>query len=103
MFVVTHTVPDDWAHPQAPFTFVTDGVASAVAQATEAAGEKSVAVASANVAAQCLDAGLVDQVDIDLIPVILGAGIPFFTGLAHAPVAFANPVVVEGDGVTHLS
>jgi dihydrofolate reductase len=103
VFVVTHTVPSDWGHPEAPFTFVTDGVESAVALAKQAAGEKTVAVASANVAAQCLDAGLLDQVDIDLIPVILGAGIPFFTGLANAPVAFENPDVVEGEGVTHLS
>jgi dihydrofolate reductase len=103
VFVVTHRAPDDWEHPEAPFTFVTDGVESAVAQATQAAGEKSVAVASANIAAQCLDAGLLDRVDIDLVPVILGAGIPFFAGLANAPVAFENPDVIQGDGVTHLS
>ena len=82
---------------------MTDGVVSALEQAKAAAGDQSVAVASATIAAQCLDAGLLDQVDIDLIPVILGAGIPFFTGLADAPVAFENPTVVEGDGVTHLS
>lgn len=103
VFVVTHSVPGDWDHPEAPFTFVTDGVESAVAQAKQAAGEKSVAVASASVAAQCLDAGLLDQVDIDLVPVILGSGIPFFAGLANAPVAFENPEVIQGDGVTHLS
>ena len=48
-------------------------------------------------------AALVDQVDIDLVPVLLGDGIPFFARLTTAPVAFENPVVVEGDGVTHLS
>jgi dihydrofolate reductase len=103
VFVVTHQAPDDWAYPKAPFTFVTDGVASAVEQAKGAAGEKSVAVASANVAAQCLDAGLLDQVDIDLVPVLLGSGVPFFAHLTTAPVRFENPVVVQGDGVTHLS
>jgi dihydrofolate reductase len=82
---------------------VTDGVESAVRQARAVAGEKWVAVASADVAAQCLDAGLLDQVDIDLVPVILAAGIPFFAGLATAPVVFEKPHVIEGDGVTRLS
>jgi dihydrofolate reductase len=103
VFVVTHSAPTDWAHPEAPFTFVTDGVESAVRQARQVAGEKWVSVASAGVAAQCLDAGLLDRVDIDMVPVILGAGIPFFTGLTTAPIAFENPEVVQGDGVTHLS
>ena len=103
VFVVTHVAPTDWSHPEAPFTFVTDGVASAVEQAKAVAGAKSVAVASASIAAQCLDAGLLDGVDIDLVPVLLGQGIPFFAHLSCAPVAFENPDVVQGDGVTHLS
>jgi dihydrofolate reductase len=82
---------------------VTDGVASAVAQASDLAGDKVVAVASATVAAQCLDVGLLDRVDIDLVPVLLGAGIPFFAGLASAPIAFEDPTIVAGEGVTHLS
>jgi hypothetical protein len=53
--VVTHQVPTDWAHPDAPFTFVTDGVGAAVRQAQTLAGSKSVAVASADIARQCLD------------------------------------------------
>src|SRR3954451_7401575 len=65
VFVVTHSAPTAWAHPEAPFTFVTDGVESAVRQARQVAGEKWVSVASAGVAAQCLDAGLLDRVDID--------------------------------------
>jgi dihydrofolate reductase len=103
VFVVTHAAPQDWAHPDAPFTFVTDGVQSAVAQARAAAGDKIVAVASADIAAQCLDAGLLDRLDVDLVPVLLGDGTPFFAHLGGAPYAFENPTVVEGDGVTHLS
>jgi dihydrofolate reductase len=103
VFVVTHQAPSDWAHPEAPVTFVTDGVTSAVEQARTVAGDRVVAVASANVAAQCLDAGLLDEVHIDLVPVLLGTGIPFFAGLVAAPVRFENPAVVQGDGVTHLS
>jgi dihydrofolate reductase len=106
VWVVTHSVPTDWvqAHPDAPFTFVTDGLAGAVEQAKTAAGpDKFVAVASASIAAQCLDAGLLDEVHVDLVPVLLGAGIPFFANLTSTPVALANPAVIEGDGVTHLA
>jgi len=106
VFVVTHEVPQAWvdAHPDAPFTFVTDGVVSAVTQARSVAGpDRFVAVASADIAAQCLDAGLLDAISVELVPVLLGSGIPFFAGLASAPVTLENPTVVTGDRVTHLT
>jgi dihydrofolate reductase len=103
VFVVTHRGPDDWPHPEAPFTFVTDGVESAIAQAKATAGDKNVAIASANIAQQCLNAGLLDEICVDLAPVLLGKGIPFFTKLAGAPVLLDNPEVVQGDRVTHLT
>lgn len=102
VFVVTHEPPMPWGHPEAPFTFVTDGVASAVAQARAVAGARTVAVGSADITGQCLDLGLLDAVAVDLVPVLLGAGTPFFGGLTQAPVALEKPTVVQGDGVTHL-
>jgi dihydrofolate reductase len=102
VFVVTHRAPTDWAHPEAPFTFVTDGVASAIRQARAVAGDRTVAVASADIAAQALDLGLLDAVAVDLVPVLLGSGKPFFAGLRSAPVVLDTPTVVEGQGVTHL-
>ena len=102
VFVVTHRPPGDWAHPDAPFTFVTDGVASAVAQAKAVAGDRDVAVASADITRQCLDLGLLDAVAVDLVSVLLGAGKPFFGSLREAPVALGDPTVVVGLGVTHL-
>jgi len=102
VFVVTHTVPDSWPHPDAPFTFVTDGIDSALAQAAAVAGEKVVCVASANVAQQYLNAGLLDEVRISLVPVLLGKGIPFFDNLTSAPIELAGPTVIEGNQVTHL-
>lgn len=102
VFVVTHRPPDDWAYPDAPFTFVTDGVASAIRQAQDVAGGRSVAVASADVARQCLELGLLDSIAVDLVPVLLGGGTPFFAGLEAAPVALGTPSVVQGLGVTHL-
>ncbi|MEV6603700.1 dihydrofolate reductase family protein [Kutzneria sp. NPDC051319] len=103
VFVVTHREPTDWAHPEAPFTFVTDGIESAVAKAKAAAGDKNVAVASPTIVRQCLDAGLLDAVQVDLVPVLLGKGIPFFGELAKSPVQLDGPTVVEGEGVTHLT
>src|SRR5439155_17681546 len=68
-FVVTHTAPQEWVREGSPFTFVTDGVESAVRQAKEAAWDKNVAVSSANIMQQCLKAGLLDEIRIDLVPV----------------------------------
>jgi dihydrofolate reductase len=102
VFVVTHRAPDDWAYPDAPFTFVTEGVAGAVEQARAAAGERDVAVASPDVTRQCLDLGLLDTIAVDLVPVLLGGGKPFFAGLANTPIRLTGPAVVEGAGITHL-
>lgn len=103
VFVVTHTAPDDWEHPDAPFTFVTEGVRSAVDRAKAVAGDKIVAVASPTIAQQCLDAGLLDAVRISLVPVLLGSGIRFFDNLGNAPIVLDDhPQVTEGNGVTHL-
>jgi dihydrofolate reductase len=102
VFVVTHHPPEDWPHDRSLTTFVTDGVASAVEQAKAAAGDKSVAVMGPDIAQQCLNLGLLDEVHIHLAPVLLGEGIPFFANLASAPVLFDDPEVIEGKAVTHL-
>ena len=104
--VVTHQVPKDWvdAHPDAPFDFVTDGVQAAIARAQELAGDAIVAVTGGTIARQCLDLGLLDEVAIDLVPVVMGAGNrPFFGELSSADVMLGNPTLcVQGDRVTHL-
>jgi dihydrofolate reductase len=104
--VVTHEVPTDWvdAHPHAPFSFVTDGVEAAVAKAREIAGESTVAVAAGTIAGQCLELGLLDEVAIDLVPVILGGGRPCFGGdVDLEDHGLGDPTVsIQGDRVTHL-
>jgi dihydrofolate reductase len=77
---------------------VTDGVASAVAQARAVVGEKVVAVASASVAQRRLEAGLLDVIQVSLVPVLLGEGIPFFQNLSSAPVMLDDPQVIEERG-----
>jgi dihydrofolate reductase len=104
VFVVTHRVPTEWieSHPDAPFTFVTDGVASAVAQAKAAAGDRVVSLAAGDMAGQALAAGLVDELRVDLVPVLLGTGVRYFGDFTGAEHLLENPTIVEGDRVTHL-
>lgn len=102
VFVVSHSVPDGWPRADAPFTIVTDGVGSAVAQASEVAGDKTVGLAGPNIIQQCLNSGLLDELSIELVPVLLGEGIRFFDNLTISPIMFENPTVIEGDRVTHL-
>jgi dihydrofolate reductase len=100
--VVTHEPPRDWPFPDAPFTFVTDGVPSAVAKAKALAGDKDVSVTAGSMAGQALAAGLVDELRVDLVPVVLGTGVRFFGDFAEPQLLLENPAVVEGDRVTHL-
>jgi dihydrofolate reductase len=103
--VVTHRVPTDWvgAHPDAPFSFVTDGVEAAVARAQHLAGERTVWVSAGTVARQCLELGLLDEVMVDLVPVVMGTGRPFFGELSLEDVPLQDPTVcIQGKQVTHL-
>jgi dihydrofolate reductase len=104
VFVVTHQPPTDWEHfGTAPFTFV-DGVAEAIAAATEFAGDRDVDVAGGQIGSQALQLGLIDQVVVNLVPVVFGSGRPFFaTGALPEPLRLENPTtIVQGDRVTHL-
>lgn len=101
--VVTHAPPTDWPFPDAPFTFVTDGVASAVARARELAGDGDVSVAAGDVGGQALAAGLVDEVHAELVPVVFGRGRPFFGPSDVGRHLLEDPEVVVGDRVLHLA
>jgi dihydrofolate reductase len=102
--VLTHRLPDDRPAADENFVFVTEGIEAAVATAKKIAGDKDVGVNGGQMAQQCLDAGLLDEVHVDLVPVLLGDGTPFFSGLATKPVQLDGPIsVVEGVGVTHLA
>jgi dihydrofolate reductase len=73
-----------------------------VKQAKAAAAGKSVGVHGADTIQQLLNAGLLDELHIDVASVLLGSGIPLFDRLAHAPIFLGNPRVIAGVGVTHL-
>jgi dihydrofolate reductase len=101
-FVLTHQVPEGWPRPDSTVQFVTDGIESAVARAKTAAHPKAVGVHGAQTIQQCLDAGLLDELHVDLAAVFLGAGVRLFDHLANTPAILGNPTVVSGVGVTHL-
>jgi dihydrofolate reductase len=85
------------------FTFVTDGIESAVDQAKAAAGDKDVTIAGgANTIQQCLRARLVDEVHLHLVPVLLGGGVRLFDGLGNRDVSLETIRVIESPNVTHL-
>ena len=102
-FAVSHTVPQEWVYEGSPFTFVTDGVESAVEQAREVAADKDVAVGAASIVQQCLRARLLDEIHIDLVPVLLGDGVRLFEHLGTVPIELESTQVIEGAGVTHLT
>jgi dihydrofolate reductase len=105
VFVLTHEPRETVAKEGGTtFTFVTDGIEAALARAREAAGGKNVAVAGgANVIQQYLRAGLVDEFQLHVAPVLLGAGVPLFGGTLDAPLRVEPTRVIESPAVAHLS
>ncbi len=98
--VLTHEVPTEWANDGNPFTFVTGGVKEAIATAQQIAGEGRISVCGPDVMRQALEAGLVDEIGMDLVPVLLGGGVPMFTGAEQ--VRLEKVEARDGVGVTHL-
>jgi dihydrofolate reductase len=74
-FIPSHNIPEEVAKGGSPFTFGTSGIESAIKQAKAAAGDKDVGVMGSNVAQQCIRAGLLDEIQIHLVPVLLGEGL----------------------------
>lgn len=83
-FVLTHSPPADVTDPAT--TFLSGDITEAVARARAAAGDKGVLVIGANVARQCLDAGLIDEILVHLMPVLLGDGVRLYGGPGFARV-----------------
>ena len=103
LFVVSHTVPQEWVYERSPFTFVTDGLESALEQAKAVAGDKDVGVVGANIVQQCIRAGLLDEIHVDLVPILLGDGVRLLDHLGTEPIELEITRVIEGAGVTHLT
>jgi dihydrofolate reductase len=102
LFVLTHHAPTDVPKGESQYTFVTDGLESAVAQAKAAAGDKDVRLTGASVPQQCLRAGLLDEIQIHLVPVLLASGVRLFEHLGAERIDLETISVVDSPGVTHL-
>ena len=106
LFVLTHEPPKK--HPKETqdltFTFVADGIESAIRQAKEAAGDKDVnIIGAASTAQQCLQAGLADELHVDIMPVLLGGGLRPFEGIDQGQLHLERLTVLElPHGRTHL-
>jgi dihydrofolate reductase len=101
--VLTHHVPQEWVKEGSVFTFVTDGVESAIAAAQRIAGDKDVVVGAPSVVQQCLEEGLLDEIHIDLVPVLLFYGVRLFDKLGIKPVDLELVEGNGGPGVIHLT
>jgi len=99
-FVVTHHQPT--ASYPSVFTFVTDGVASAIEQAKQVAGRKVVGLHGATVMQQALPLGLVDEIRVHVVPVLLGGGTPLFSSLSSA-ISLERTSVQVTPAATHLA
>jgi dihydrofolate reductase len=104
VFILTHHPREPLVpHGDQPFTFVTEGIRAALEMAQRAAAGKDVLVGgSASAAQQYLAAGLLDQIDIHLVPVFLGEGLRVFDDAALSAITLEQGRVVEAPGVTHL-
>lgn len=100
--VLTHNPPADRPLEDENFVFVTGGIEAAIAKAKEIAGDKEVGLNSGTIARQALEAGLIDEVHIDLVPVLLGAGTPYFGQFENAPVELVQESAWASNGVVHL-
>jgi dihydrofolate reductase len=100
-FVLTHRVPD--TTPKGfEITFVTESIESALAKAKAAAGDKNVSVLGAHTAQQCIQAGLVDDIQLHLTPVLLGRGVRMFEHVMTSHIELERTRVVESSRVTDL-
>ena len=100
VIVVTHRPPPEGWDTKEPFHFV-DGIEAAVALAQELAGDRTVEVAAGDVGGQALAAGLVDEVRMDVAPVVFGSGKRYF-GSVDAQQLLEDPAVIQGERVLHL-
>ncbi|MCV7421411.1 dihydrofolate reductase family protein [Mycobacterium yunnanensis] len=103
VFVLTHHAHDAIELTGTTFHFVTDGVESAYAQAVEVAGDRPISIAGgASCARQAIRAGVVTEIDLQVSPVILGAGERLFDGFDAGSPQLELVRVLEAPGVAHL-
>jgi dihydrofolate reductase len=102
VFVVTHTIPQEISE-SGVYTFVTDGIESALQKAKRAAGDKNVTVmGGADIGQQYIQGGLVDELSIHLVPVLFGSGIQMFANLGEMHIPLEPAQVMKTPEAIHL-
>jgi len=101
-FVLTHESRDDLPMASGTFTFVDGSLPSALEHAQAAAGERDVLLMGASVGQQFLDVGLVDEIAVQLVPVLLGLGTRLFDHLGTEHIELERTAAIESPHVTHL-
>ncbi|MGW9307316.1 dihydrofolate reductase family protein [Saccharomonospora azurea] len=99
-FVLTHRPPDDERDPS--IEFLSGGIDTAVDTALAAAGGRDLLVLGADVARQCVERGLVDELLVHVVPVLLGGGVRLFDATGVAPVQLGRPAVTVSGAITTL-
>jgi dihydrofolate reductase len=102
VFVVSHSVPGGWPRDDSETSFHPDAI-GALEAAQKVAGDRTVTVFTPTLTHQYLDAGLLDEIVVSLVPVLLGAGTSLFGAQEVTPIRLDDPEVIEGRGVTHLT
>jgi dihydrofolate reductase len=103
VFVVSHSVPERLSKNNKDFIFVTDGIKSALEQAKATAGDKAVNVmGGANIVQQYLQAGLIDEMQIHIVPLLLNQGIRLFEHIESSQIELKPTRVIQSPYVTHI-
>lgn len=103
-FIVTHKVPGKPAKGNTTLIFVTDGIESALAQAKAVAGSKNIAIGGgADISQQYLRAGLVDEIELHVVPVLFTQGLRLFDNLGPDRIELETVRVIETPFVTHIT
>jgi dihydrofolate reductase len=103
LFVVTHSAPEDAPAADPPYTFVTDGIELAIELARAAARGKNVQLMGASIVQQAIRAGLLDELVINLVPVVLGSGVRLLDNIDPESLTLELAGVIDAPGVTHLT
>jgi dihydrofolate reductase len=102
VFVLTHEAPEE-APENGVYTFVTDGIESALEQAKAVAGDQTISMGGGDIGRQFLQAGLVDELRIHLVPVLFGGGISMFDGLEDGHIELEPIDVVPTSSAIHMA
>jgi len=101
-FVLTHTKRENLIKKSGTFTFVTDGIESALRQAQATAGDKDIRLMGADIAQQFLSAGMLDEIQINHVPILLGDGVRLFEHLGIKNNQLKKDRVLDSPDATHI-